>query len=64
LKAKDLPYIQNYYLKNLYYYQKKRTFKANRIFEGTIIGIDPIGRLQIETDGQVHSFSFKEIEFI
>jgi BirA family biotin operon repressor/biotin-[acetyl-CoA-carboxylase] ligase len=64
LKARDLPYIQNYYLKNLYFYQKKRTFKANRIFDGTIIGIDPIGRLQIETDGQVHSFSFKEIEFI
>ena len=64
LKARDLPYIQNYYLKNLYFYQKKRTFKANRIFEGTIIGIDHIGRLQVEADGQVHSFSFKEIEFI
>lgn len=64
LKARDLAYIQNIYLKNLYYYQKKRTFRTNHIFEGVIIGIDTIGRLQVEVAGEIHSFSFKEIEFV
>jgi BirA family biotin operon repressor/biotin-[acetyl-CoA-carboxylase] ligase len=64
LKARDLYYIQKNYLKNLYFYQKKRTFRTNRIFEGKIIGIDHIGRLLVDIDGQVQSFSFKEIEFV
>jgi BirA family biotin operon repressor/biotin-[acetyl-CoA-carboxylase] ligase len=64
LKARDLQYIQKNYLKNLYFFQKKRTFKANSVFEGKIIGIDHIGRLQVETNGEVRSYSFKEIEFV
>lgn len=64
LKTRDLSYIQKIYLKNLYFYQKKRTFKTNHIFEGVITGIDAIGRLQVEVEGRTHSFSFKEIEFV
>jgi BirA family biotin operon repressor/biotin-[acetyl-CoA-carboxylase] ligase len=64
LKARDLSYIQKNYLKNLYFYQKKRTFKTNYVFEGIITGIDSIGRLQVEINGEVKAFSFKEIEFV
>ncbi len=64
LKARDLSYIQNNYLKNLYFYQKKRTFRTDRIFEGTITGIDDIGRLLVDIEGNIHSFSFKEIKFL
>jgi BirA family biotin operon repressor/biotin-[acetyl-CoA-carboxylase] ligase len=64
LRARDLSYIQKNYLKNLYFYQKKRTFKTNFVFEGIITGIDSIGRLQVEVNGEVKVFSFKEIEFV
>ena len=64
LRAYDLLYIQKNYLKNLYFYQKSRLFKTNSIFEGKIIGIDDIGRLGVEVNGEVQYFFFKEIEFV
>lgn len=64
LRTGNLVYIQKNYLKNLYFYQKRRFFKTDFTFEGTIVGIDAIGRLGVEINNEVRYFFFKEIEFI
>jgi biotin-(acetyl-CoA carboxylase) ligase len=43
----------------------RRRFQAAQTeFEGTITGVDPLGRLLVESEGQVRSFHNKEIEYI
>lgn len=64
LKAGNFTSIQNLYLKNLYLYKEKRSFRSNATFEGIIVGVDAIGRLAVEVDGEVKYYFFKEIEFI
>jgi BirA family transcriptional regulator, biotin operon repressor / biotin---[acetyl-CoA-carboxylase] ligase len=64
LKADDLLYIQKLYSKNLYFFQKKRLFKTNSVFEGKIVGVDAIGRLLVERENHIERFLFKEIEFV
>jgi len=53
------------YLKLLYRYQQEHIFLSDgdRIFRGTIVGIDETGRLAIDEAGQVRHFGFKEIVF-
>ena len=53
------------YLNLLYCYQKSAFYKTNdRIFQGTIVGIDPSGQLAIVEAGQVKYFGFKEVSFL
>ncbi len=55
------------YLKNLYRYNLKSRFRTNELgtFDGSITGIDELGRLKIKTnDGKTNLFSFKEVEFL
>jgi BirA family biotin operon repressor/biotin-[acetyl-CoA-carboxylase] ligase len=53
------------YLNLLYRYQQEHTFQCDgdRIFRGTIVGIDASGRLAINEAGQVRYFGFKEVVF-
>jgi BirA family biotin operon repressor/biotin-[acetyl-CoA-carboxylase] ligase len=53
------------YKLRLYKYQTQHSFKeASGSFKGKIINIDKSGQLMIETDDQIQSYSFKEIEFL
>lgn len=57
--------LKSSYLANLYGRGKRRPFKINnQVKHGTITSIDMQGRLIVELDGQLSSFSFKEIEYL
>lgn len=52
------------YLSVLYRYRQEHSFRSNGYaFRGTITGIDPTGRLAIQTVGEVRYFDFKEVAF-
>ena len=52
------------YVELLYRYQSTHAFESDgRVFQGTIIGIDPTGRLTIAEAGHVRHFGFKEVSF-
>jgi hypothetical protein len=49
----------------LYGYQEEILVKEqNQILKGKIIGVDTIGRLQMDISGYVRKFQFKEIQFL
>jgi BirA family transcriptional regulator, biotin operon repressor / biotin---[acetyl-CoA-carboxylase] ligase len=66
LKNGNLEQLSNEYDKNLLGYEQKRKFDSQEtIFDGKIIGVDPYGRLIIETtDNRRLTFSHKEVELL
>ncbi|WP_436515284.1 biotin--[acetyl-CoA-carboxylase] ligase [Ekhidna sp. To15] len=65
LKAGKTEEILNDYHDLLMWRGEKRIFKSERgEFEGEIIGIDHLGRLAVEQDGNLKYFGIKEIQFI
>lgn len=57
--------IKNYYLENLWLYEKMGNFKSGKnIFQGTIKGTDEFGRLIIETNKTIRIFDLKEVTFL
>ena len=57
--------LRSDYLRLLYRYQSPHPFEGDgRIFEGTIVGVDPSGRLSIAEAGRVRHFGFKEVAFL
>ena len=53
------------YLQHLYRFQQEHTYEADgHHFRGTIVTIDPTGRLGILADSVVRYFAFKEVGFI
>lgn len=52
------------YLRWMFWYKEKHIFKSEAEFQGTIVGLDPIGRLLIESEGDVKAYNFKEIAFV
>ncbi len=54
------------YLSHFYRYQTLTDFRHadGSIFRGTIIGINEIGQLLIEVNGQLEAFNIKEITFL
>ncbi len=53
------------YLQVLYRINKGHSFRSKEIdFEGTIVGVDDIGRLQINTASGVRTFDLKEIQYL
>ena len=53
------------YLQALYRYGKEHRFSsAGRQFWGTIVGVDPTGRLILSENGQLQYFGFKEVAFV
>ena len=53
------------YLQVLYRINIKHNFKSQEAeFEGTILGVDSIGRLQVSTTTGVRTFDLKEIQYL
>jgi BirA family biotin operon repressor/biotin-[acetyl-CoA-carboxylase] ligase len=53
------------YLQTLYRYQEEHSFEnEGRLFRGTIVGVDAVGRLAIAEGELVKYFGFKEVAFI
>jgi BirA family biotin operon repressor/biotin-[acetyl-CoA-carboxylase] ligase len=65
LKAGKIVPLQHEYLRLLYRFAMPAKYqRANgEAFEGTIIGIDKIGRLKLDIGGKVEVFDLKEIRF-
>jgi BirA family biotin operon repressor/biotin-[acetyl-CoA-carboxylase] ligase len=56
--------INTSYLNKLYWLNEFRSFrKGDQLIEGTILGIDSIGKLKIEINSEVETFGLKEIAF-
>ena len=65
LKSGKYDILHKDYLNRLYNYQVRASYIHNgEVFEGTIIGIEDVGRLIIETASGQKVFNFKEVEFI
>jgi BirA family biotin operon repressor/biotin-[acetyl-CoA-carboxylase] ligase len=65
LYRKELPLLKQDYLQQLYGIYKSGHFQTNDgIIRGTIQGIDPIGRLEIDVEGKTQKFNFQEIKFL
>jgi BirA family biotin operon repressor/biotin-[acetyl-CoA-carboxylase] ligase len=52
------------YLSLLYRREQKHLFRTDVVWEGTIIGVDAYGRLQIEREGAIQTFGVKEVAFV
>jgi len=64
LKTDKADFINKDYINNLYWLNEHRNFKTNNtIFQGTIIGINSIGKLQLKVVDEIKEFDLKEIEF-
>lgn len=68
MKLKDAKYdeIDRAYMAQLYRNREWALYrKGTDVFEARIVGIGEFGQLQLETaNGEVHSFMFKEVEFV
>lgn len=63
-KADKIELINKEYIENLYWLNELRNFKTkNNSFQGTIIGVNSIGKLQLEVGNSIKEFDLKEIEF-
>jgi len=57
--------LENEYLENLFLLNIKCQFEdKDGVFEGVILGLDPIGQLKIQKSDKVMSYSLKEIRFL
>lgn len=64
LKSGKLKELEAQYLRRLYQFNTINTYESNnRIFQGTIIGINPSGLLQIREEEILHEFAFKEVTY-
>jgi BirA family biotin operon repressor/biotin-[acetyl-CoA-carboxylase] ligase len=64
LRAGKTEVLLNDYLTDFYWKDERHEFGLHgEVFEGTIIGIDDVGRLQIRTNGEIKSFGIKELTF-
>jgi BirA family transcriptional regulator, biotin operon repressor / biotin---[acetyl-CoA-carboxylase] ligase len=53
------------YLNHLYWRGEVRTFVSGNVeFEGTITGINPLGKLEVSTNSGLRTFDIKEITYI
>ena len=65
LRAGQRDSLKINYLQRLYRYQEEHAFEnEGRTFWGTIMGVDPSGRLAIAVQGELQYFGFKEVRFI
>lgn len=64
LRAGKIDVLLNDYLTDFYWKDECHTFELQGSeFDGTIIGIDEIGRLRMHVDGKIKSFGVKELTF-
>lgn len=64
LRAGQRSVLRDTYLNHLYRYQQPHRYEADgHTFTGTIVDLDPLGRLGIWVAGEVRYFGFKEVAF-
>ena len=63
LKQGAMRGIRNAYIANLYWLREMHYFKSDRIIYGMIMGVDTVGRLEIEEKGKISRFDSKQISF-
>lgn len=65
LRQNQLSDLKNEYIRSLFRWGEKYTFKSDVLFEGKIVGIDEYGRLLVEDHNQqIKHYNFKEIAFV
>jgi len=65
LRNGKLKELEGNYLGAMYWRNELHTFLSNEeLFQGTIISVDPIGKLLVEVNGMVRSFDAKEIVYV
>jgi BirA family biotin operon repressor/biotin-[acetyl-CoA-carboxylase] ligase len=65
LKSKKYTNLQQTYVSKLYQLERPSIYRQNgEIFEGIIKGITETGLLQLERNGKIEHYNFKEIEFL
>jgi BirA family biotin operon repressor/biotin-[acetyl-CoA-carboxylase] ligase len=65
LKAGKLSQLRSEYLDHLFMIRTPFTFRDKEsLFIGIIVGIDNIGRLQVDKNGHVSAYDLKEIQYV
>lgn len=65
LRSDGWPDLKEQYLQLLYRINQIHYFKSGEVFQGMIIGVDDIGRLQVrKSDDVTETFDIKEIEYL
>ncbi|KOY85349.1 hypothetical protein AD998_03535 [bacterium 336/3] len=65
LKQKKIEFLRQEYYKRLYGFDEEKWFsKEGKSFVGKIVGVDHLGRLQIDVLGDLKAYQFKEIQFL
>ena len=64
LKAGKFQDLRNEYIDNLFWHNELKWFKTDREFQGKIVGIDDIGRLQLLVNLRIRSYDLKEIAYL
>ncbi len=65
LKSSNEAKINSEYLDYFYWLGELKSFKINNeIIEGIIIGVDSIGKLQVEINNKIETFDLKGIQFL
>ena len=65
LRAKDFKKLTEDYYSVLYWKDEHHEFQSGeKLFKGTIVGVDEVGRLMVFVNGETTSFDFKAIKFI
>ena len=65
LKTRKIDLINTDYLENLYWINEHRKFQINEItVEGIIVGVNSIGKIQIQIENKISEFDLKEIRFL
>lgn len=65
LRNGEIKSLKNRYVESLYKRDEASFYKTKeKVFKGMIIGIDEIGQLMIKENEIIHSFQFKEVEFL
>ncbi|MDN5212382.1 biotin--[acetyl-CoA-carboxylase] ligase [Fulvivirgaceae bacterium BMA12] len=64
LKNEKYDMLRHDYMKSLFWYNQLRWFKADRVFQGKIIGVDESGKLQLMENLQTRSYDLKEITYL
>lgn len=65
LRRRDVGGLSKAYHRALYGFGLPKIYKAGgREFEGTIVGLDEIGRLKIDGNGGIKAYGLKEVELV
>ena len=66
LKSGKIVPLQQDYLRHLYRFATPELFQraSGEVFQGTITGIDDMGRLRVSVEGKEEIFDLKEIKFL